>query len=315
MVIPLALVGLALTWKQRRRLAAALGLLAVQAAVLSAFFVSARHRVPALALFALFGAAGGAELARRWRETRGRRRVLPAAAVAVLAIAVSLPIGEADLSYAAELDFYRGLAYRDEGQVDRSITALRRATGEAPDDPRAWFELGNTLAGAHRGAAAVAAWRRAAAADPWDSRPRRRASQVLVREGDVAGAIAVLEANIAAGLREPAHYAPDHVNLAFLRATHGQAARAAGDLRAALRADPGYCRDHLAGLTRAALADPTITDASFWTTLADVDRRLGLDEAASAAAGRAAPPEPDAPDAPAPDAAAPAPPAPDAPAP
>jgi hypothetical protein len=53
-LVPLALVGAALGWGDRRRLAPLYGFVAVQAFVIAAFLVTSRYRAPALPVFAMF---------------------------------------------------------------------------------------------------------------------------------------------------------------------------------------------------------------------------------------------------------------------
>jgi len=260
-VIPLALVGAALAWRERKRLALLYAFLAVQALIGCAFFVTARHRVPALAVFALFAAAGAAKLKRR-------PRALAVIVGAALAVVLNLPTRESSLSWGAEADFYRGVAFlRERRDPATAADYFRRAAARAPGDARAWFELGNALDASGRGDEAVDAWRRAAAADPWDVRPLRRASMALARRGDLAGAIAAVEGNLAAKAREDAVYAPDWLNLAFLRARTGQVDRAVEDLRSAARADANYFRRHAPGLPRA-----DVSDARFWQALDELLR-------------------------------------------
>lgn len=242
LLIPLALLGVAVWWKDRRRLAVPLEFLATLAIVVPIFFVTSRHRVPALPVFALFAAAGLPILIERWKTWRPRGRVLASGGAVALVVILNLPIWEGRLSYRGELDFYRGLAWRDLQRPAEAVAAFRRAAAAAPADARTWFELGNTL-DALGDPGAVAAWQRAAEADPWDSRPRRRIAVALTRRGDLDGAIAALEASIAASLREPSHYAPDHLNLAFLREQRGDSGAAIEHLHAAARADPAYFHD------------------------------------------------------------------------
>ena len=259
----MALVGAALCWRERRRLALVYGFVALQALVTAAFFVSARHRAPSLPLFALFAAAAVV----RWRD-RGAARAPAIAAVVALVVVCNLPTREASLSWAAEADFYRGVAFlRQEHDPATAADWLGRAAARDPGDARAWFELGNALDSSGRSDEAVAAWRRAAAADAWDVRPLRRASMVLARRGDLPGAIAAVEANVASGRRADAVYAPDWLNLAFLRARQGELDRAIDALGRAARADPGYFRQHAPGLPRAAVAD-----ARFWQALDELLR-------------------------------------------
>ncbi|HEX8950407.1 MAG TPA: hypothetical protein VF945_01110, partial [Polyangia bacterium] len=258
-LIPLALAGAALLWRGRKRLALFYAFVAAQALITAAFFVSARHRVPALPLFALFAAAGAVELRRQPRAW---------ALVAALVVVCNLPTRESSLSWAAEQDFYRGVAcLREAHDPAAAADWFRRAAARDPGDPRAWFELGNALEMLHASDDAVDAWRRAAAADPWDVRPLRRASMVLARAGDLAGAAAAVEANLAPKLRSDAVYAPDWLNLAFLRARLGQLDRAIDDLGRAARADPAYFRQHAPGLPRGAVDAPR-----FWQALDELIR-------------------------------------------
>jgi len=253
LLIPLALVGVAALWRERRRLAAPLGLLATIAITAVIFFVTARHRAPALPLFALFAAAGFARWARspRW-----------IAVAAVLVVVCNLPTWETRLSYAGEADFYRGLAALQQHDPREAREAFTRAVAQNPHDARAWFELGNVLAGRE----AVTAWQQAAISDPWDSRARRRIAQALVQLGDLDGAIATLQASIAAHVRDDTHYAPDHLNLAFMLAQRHRTPEALAELAAATRADPSYVRPRLPRMAAAARQDPS-TDPAFLRAL------------------------------------------------
>ena len=195
-----------------------------------------------------------------------RYRVGVFVTVAALTVALRLAglsgVWTPTLSFAAESDFYRGVAFlREKHDAATAADYFRRSAAGDPSDPRPWFELGNALDASGRRDEAVDTWKRAAAADPWDVRPLRRASMVLSRSGDLAGAIAAIEANVGTKLREDAIYAPDWLNLAFLRARSGQLDRAIEELRKAARADPLYFRQHAPHLPRADIADPRFAQA------------------------------------------------------
>jgi len=254
LLIPAALIGIALLWRERRRLALPLALLAMLAIVTAIFFVSSRHRAPALPLFALFAAAGAAPLVERWRSWPLKARVLASVGIAALVVALNIPTFETQLSYAGELDFYRGIAMKN---PDDKRAAFERATAANPNDPRAWFELGNAL----QGPDAIAAWQHAVAADPWDSRARRRIAGALVQQGDIDGAIATLQQSIDAHLRDDAHYAPDHLNLAFLHIQRGNTVAAIDHLRAAARADINYVHGTLPRMASSLRGAPNIDPA------------------------------------------------------
>ncbi len=254
LLVPLALAGCLVCWRERRRLFLAYALLATLAIVAAAFFVTSRYRVPAIPLFAMFAASAVA-------------RFRPAVAVAFLALVVplNLPTREASASYAAELELYRGLAYmRYLGDPRAACEHLRVATAQAPSDERLWFELGNALDASHEGDP-IDAWRRAATLDPWDSRARRRIAGALIQRGDFDGAIETLEANVAAGARERAHYAPDHLNLAFLYGKRRRWDRAVAELRASAESDPIYFRANIDGFMRSVEGTPGM-DASYFRT-------------------------------------------------
>ena len=216
LLIPAALFGIAALWRERRRLAAPLWLLATIAASCVVFFVTSRHRAPALPLFALFAAGG-------WRPllvlVRRRRAV---------AVAIGAVVDRARHSNVGDLAVVRGrgrLLPRARGTA-RSVTpmepraAFRQATAENPGDARAWFELGNRSSSRE----AAAAWAHAAGLDPWDTRASRRAG------AGARPAAAISRRRSRRSSRHPAHarhahYAPDHLNLAFMEARDGKVDR------------------------------------------------------------------------------------------
>jgi tetratricopeptide (TPR) repeat protein len=196
-----------------------------------------------------------------------------------LALPLNLPTREASTSYAAELEFYRGLAYvRYQHDPRGAVDHFRRATKQGPTDERFWFELGNALDASHLGDP-VDAWRHAATLDPWDSRARRRIATALTQRGDLDGAIDTLEANIATHARDDAHYAPDHLNLAFLyvkRGAAGDGDRAAEHFMTAAFADPGYFRSHVDAFLRSVREVPGVEDSvTFAAFKAIADQRRG----------------------------------------
>ncbi|MGH7298622.1 MAG: tetratricopeptide repeat protein, partial [Polyangiaceae bacterium] len=208
-------VGVVTCRRDWRKLLPAYAFVAAQALVVAAFFVTSRYRVPALPLLAMFACAGVARVA----QAGVRYRATAAAGFAALALALNVATRESSASYAAELDFYRGVAsQRHLHEPARAIEYFQRSAREDPGDGRAWFELGNSLDAVGRVDEALEAWRRAGEADPWDPRARKRMSVVMTKRGDLDGAIAALRADVDSRAREDAFYAPDHLNLALLYA-------------------------------------------------------------------------------------------------
>ena len=254
----------------------------LQAIVTAAFFVTARYRVPALPELAMFACVAVGGLLERLRSARTSRapHARSLAGIAALVVACNLPTPESRVSYAAELDFYRGLAStRHERDPGAAIDFFRRSCVRDPGDARPWLELGNTLAATHREREAVDAWSHAAADDlGFDARPRRQAAFVLAKAGDLEGAIEALRANVEARAHDDAFYAPDHLELALLEARAHHPDAGVADLRAATRGDPRYVRSQLDGVARAAM-DASPGD-DFLVALADVAASLGKSDLA-----------------------------------
>lgn len=241
LLVPLGLLGIVALWRERRRLAAPLALLVTLAVTTIVFFVSSRHRAPALPLFALFAGAGAFRIA-LWPA---RARGIALAALAAGIVVTNVPTWETSQSFAGEADFYRGLAATDPAAARAAFT---RATEQNPNDARAWFELGNRLEGRD----AIAAWQRAATADPTDPRALRKVVQTLTQLGD-------LDAAIAAQRSAPTLRASDHMNLAFMLAQRNRTSEAIGELHAALAGDEVYVRSHEQSLLDAARTNPAIS--------------------------------------------------------
>jgi len=209
LLLPLALVGLVLLWRW-----SPIWLFGVMhAAITALFFVSERHRMPALGVWALLAAAGAAEL---WR----RRSVRGWAVLAVLLILVNLPTREARMSLAAEEDFQRGIAWqREVHDPEEAVRWFRRATEEDPNDARAWLEEGLSLRALRQIEPAVESLRRATELDPSDRRARRTLSELLM-------------------------------NLAFLSAQQGKLQDGQHALDQSFDADADYYRDHVQSMLR-----------------------------------------------------------------
>jgi 4-amino-4-deoxy-L-arabinose transferase-like glycosyltransferase len=289
LLLPLALVGLAVSWR-RAPSARLLGVYVVaQAAAVACFFVTSRYRIPALVVMAPLAVVGAAWVAERLRAGTVRARAATVAGVLLLGTALNLPTREGATSFAGEPDFYRGVTYaRLLRDPERAAHHLARSTAIDPADPRAWFELGNVTAEQGRIEAAAAAWERAAGVDPWDSRPRRRIAALAARRGDFDAAARALRANLDARRREPAHYAVEHFHLGTLDALRGRYASSLAELRAAADLDPRHWREQAPGFVREALSRPGLGDAAFWDGLAALLAETGLTPLAESARQRAA---------------------------
>jgi hypothetical protein len=257
-LVPLALVGAALCWGERRKVASLYWLVGTQIVVVAAFFVTSRYRVPVVPVLAMLACAGVQRIARGSRALRA----MSAAGFAVLALILNLPTREASVSFAAERDFYRGMELKTyQHDAAGAVGFLRLATQEDPNDARFWFELGNSLDATGARAEAIDAWERAGQVDPWDARGRRRAGFVLAQKGDLDRAIRDYRANIDSRARDASYYASDHLSLALLYAREGRDDEAMAELHAAHDADPSWFSANVDGFVRTASSNPQIDSA------------------------------------------------------
>ncbi len=293
LLIPLALLGVVALWPDRRRLFVPLGFLALQTFFVSVFFVSARYRVPSVPLFVLLAAGGLPRLVRRLVALPRNRlawSVATGTLFVALVVACNWPTWETRFSLAAERETFRGNALRERRDYAAAVAAFQRATVLDAGDAKSWFELGNTYDAMGKVAESVAAWSRAADLDPWDSRPRRREAVGRSRMGDADGAVRALETLIATAAREPKHYAPDHLNLAFTLARRDPE-RAIQHLRSAA-VDADYLRGALPRMAGPLLHADDFRSSAFLRALAEVARTVALADLADAADARATELEP-----------------------
>ena len=140
---PLAVLGIALTWNKRRRLAVLYALILTMTLAVAAFYVLARYRYPLVPLLIPFAAAGCVEFWRRraqWREFKG---VLSLAAF--IAIICNLPIqDEKRLDALAEMN--AGVALAQAGEIEEAASFFARAVAGHPASAEANYNLALTLA-------------------------------------------------------------------------------------------------------------------------------------------------------------------------
>ena len=156
LLLPLAVVGLGVAWRQAPVLAASLVLLGF---TVVAFFVTARYRAPMVPLLALFAAAGV-----RWAivEATGRARV--AAAVVAAAVYLASNVGQGPMPVRMNADAEQGLAHwlEREGRRPEALALYERTARAAPSSFDAWYgtaQLATVLGQREKAGAALAAIR------------------------------------------------------------------------------------------------------------------------------------------------------------
>lgn len=140
---PLALLGVALTWNDRRRLWVLYALIVAMTFSVAAFYVLARYRFPLVPLLMPFAAAGCVEL---WRR-RGQMHtvVRPLSMAIATALLVNWPIqNERQLDALADMN--AGVALAQAGEIDQAAEYFVFAVAGHPASAEANYNLALALA-------------------------------------------------------------------------------------------------------------------------------------------------------------------------
>jgi tetratricopeptide (TPR) repeat protein len=144
-VCPLALVGVAATWRDRKRLAIAYLVLLSMAASASLFVVFARYRFPMVPVILVLAAAGIVDVVRLAREGRTRALLARGAMVAVCAVAVHWNLDNEENPRATAY-YNLAVSLEQEGNADRAEANYANAIEDKPDFVQAHVNLGALLA-------------------------------------------------------------------------------------------------------------------------------------------------------------------------
>ena len=168
-LVPLAIVGLLLTWSERARLWPIYVMVAAYAASVVLFFVYARYRYPLVPFLVLFAAAGVVTLTRllprRSAKREGGRLALVAGVAAVIAVLTNRPMLSSERMRAIT-EHNLGAALQNDGHLQRAIDHYRRAADIQPDYAPAQNNLGTALMAQGDLAGAVTSYERALALEP-----------------------------------------------------------------------------------------------------------------------------------------------------
>ena len=239
-LVPLAAVGIAVTWPQRRRLLPLYLMLGLYAASVIAFYVFARYRYPLAPFLVLFAAAGGDHLVGVARRTAVLARPpLVAAVVLLCAAGANWPLLSKSHMRAAS---YNNLAtaYRERGDLPRAIALYETALTLDENYAQAHSNVGSALAASGKPERAIEHYRRAIEIDPGTGDLRYNYGNAL------------LAANLHAEAAEQFRFAVEawpedaeaHNNLGIALASAGRMADAAEAFREAVRLDPAGALAH-----------------------------------------------------------------------
>jgi 4-amino-4-deoxy-L-arabinose transferase-like glycosyltransferase len=148
LLVPLAIVGMGVSWRERRDSRFLIGLVAIHCATLMLFFVTSRFRIVMVPVLVLFAAEAVVWAFDRAREKRTRTLVFAGIAVAVL-----FPLVNLDVVLRSDPDAYaerlrveehvlRGIAFgKDIGRLEEGKAELLEALALAPDFVAIYYNL------------------------------------------------------------------------------------------------------------------------------------------------------------------------------
>jgi tetratricopeptide (TPR) repeat protein len=267
LLVPLALLGVAATWHERRRLWVFYAMTLAYAASVMAFYVFARYRFPLVPFLMLFAAAGLCAAPGLFRTSSFAPRAALIATLAGVAILVNWPIlsttmmravtennfaaalqeegrldeaiGHYERSAALEPDYapaYNnlGTALRAKGLLDEAVAAFEHALIVTPDYADAHYNLANTLMEAHRTGEAADHLQAARRLLPASAAIHNNLGKALADQGRLEEAVAELRQ--AAALDRAS--AKARRNLGNVLASRGEFTEALAQLQQAFQLDP-----------------------------------------------------------------------------
>ena len=238
-LVPIAALGVLLTWPERRRLWILHAMAAAYAASVVLFYIYARYRFPLVPFLLLFAAAALAQLPQFLRTAKPAQHGAAIALVVAAAIFANWPLLPTDLMKAIT-ENNLGAALADDGRIDAALPHYERAVRIRGDYSPAHNNLGVALAAHGDVDKAIAAYERAVALQPNYPDPEYNIGNALMRQGRPADAIVHFQRALTLdpGL-------PDvHNNLAMALTVEGRLDEAIAEYREAVRVDPGSAKVH-----------------------------------------------------------------------
>ena len=232
-LVPLAVLGLLVTWAERRRLWILHALALTYAASVVLFYVFARYRYPLVPFLLIFAGSGLLHL----RPALSSWPVV--VAVVTAAILANIPLLSPTLMKAIT-ENNLGTALQEQQRFDAAIRHHERAIELAPDYAPAYNNLGAALRAAGRVDEAVARYRRALELQPQFPSAEFNLGNALLAKGDAGASVAQYQRAIE---RSP-QSVEAHNNLGIALAANGDTAGAIAAFRAALALDEGSVHAH-----------------------------------------------------------------------
>lgn len=240
-VAPWAVVGIAATWGERRRLAVLYLLLVSFTVAVALFYVFARYRYPLVPLLVLFASAGACAAWDAARRHDGPALGAGAAILAASALVAWWPLLPRSDSLALAYNNI-GITFAEEKQFDRAVTYYGEALRIDPDEPEIVYNLAVARAAQGRVDEARVLYERVLAIQPENSAARDNLGVLLAQAGKLDEA----EAQFEEALRLDPGSVTAQLNLGNLALLQGDAARAETHYRRAVAGAPGGVDPRLA---------------------------------------------------------------------
>jgi tetratricopeptide (TPR) repeat protein len=165
LLVPLACLGVLVTWRDRSRLWVLYALVAAYGASVVLFFIYARYRYP-LVPFLIVLAAAGLVRGRAWLSGLvGTHRAAAAVALIVVIVFTNWPL-LATTDNRAVSEHNLAAALQADGRMDEALEHYRKAVSINPSYAPAYSNMGTVLLAQGNDAAAVDAYRQALAIQP-----------------------------------------------------------------------------------------------------------------------------------------------------
>jgi tetratricopeptide (TPR) repeat protein len=272
-LVPLAALGLWITWPDRRRLWPLTTMLAAYAASVVLLYVFARYRFPLVPFLLIFAAAGLASIV-AWVRRQSRPHLgIGFATLAALTIAVNVPMLPA-ARMRAITETNLGAALHEAGRMDEAVARYEKAIAIQPDYLPAYNNLGVTLRTQGRLEDAIHAYQRGLAVGDYADLHFNLANALIA-----SGRANEAESHLKRALATSPASAGTHNNLGMALAEQGRVDEAAAEFRAAIAADPtsstahrnlgnllatnGRPEEGLRSLSTAVEVDPNDADARY----------------------------------------------------
>jgi tetratricopeptide (TPR) repeat protein len=164
-LLPLALIGVLVTWSERHRLWILYAMAIGYGSSVVLFYVVARYRFPIVPFVVVFAAAGLAGLPSLLRNGSWREQAIAGVVAIAAALVAHSPAMRADTMRAITETNY-GAAFHEQGRLEEAVSHYRRAVAIRPDYAPAHNNLGQALRAQGRVDEAIAEFRHALVVQP-----------------------------------------------------------------------------------------------------------------------------------------------------